>query len=210
VRTSDLSSRVRPTRRFVAVGFALVAIAAAPSCIAQVIEIAPDGTTSTYAIPAVFTIDGAHPIDVGSGALPTVGSFEVTRVIAEAAARQQISANLISAVAWQESRFRQNAVSPRDAVGLMQLTAATARDLGVDRYDGRQNVQGGAAYLRGLMDRYRGDLRLTLAAYNAGPGAVAHYRGVPPFAETQSYVSAILSRLARRTPVGSASLLFKP
>jgi soluble lytic murein transglycosylase-like protein len=78
----------------------------------------------------------------------------------------------------------------------MQLTAGAARDVGVDRYDLAQNIQGGAAYLRRMLDRYRGDVRLALAAYNAGPGAVDRYGGIPPYRETINYVSTIVGRLS--------------
>ena len=176
------------------------AVVATP-CVADVIEIASDGAAVTYASPAVFTPTGVAPIgSFKTATIQTPGrSVDLGKVISEAAVRHQISADLVTEVAWQESRFRQSAVSPRDAVGVMQLMPATARDLGVDRYDVTQNVHGGAAYLRRMMDRYDGDVRLTLAAYNAGPGAVDRYRGVPPFRETRDYVAAILSRLAVRS-----------
>ena len=182
-------------------GLAIVASAAiATSCWADVIEIGATGDAVTYARPAVFTTDGAAPIASEAPRQP-FQPVDLTRVIAEAAARSQVSADLITEVAWRESRFHQGAVSNRDAVGVMQLTAGTARSLGVDRFDITQNIHGGAAYLRQMMDRYGGDLRLTLAAYNAGPGAVDRYRGVPPFPETQSYVAAIVGRLSQRAAV---------
>ena len=121
----------------------------------------------------------------------------VAQLIAEAARRHEVSADLITEVARRESGFRQSAVSNRDAVGVMQLTAGTARELGVDRYDASQNILGGAAYLRRMLNRYGGDVRLALAAYNAGPGAVDRYRGIPPFQETNAYVAAILTRLSQ-------------
>ena len=77
---------------------------------------------------------------------------------------------------------------------------ATARSLGIDPYNSSQNYQGGATYLAGLMHRYNGDLILALAAYNAGPGAVDHWRGVPPYKETQAYVAAVLDRLSQHAP----------
>ena len=180
--------------------WAIAAFAAvAFPCRADVIEIASDGIATTYAAPAIFTSEGTQPIgppDAHSERGGPVAS--VSQTIAAAATRQQISEDLISEVAWRESRFHQSAISNRDAVGVMQLTAGTARELGVDRYDVGQNIHGGAAYLRRMLDRYGGDTRLALAAYNAGPGAVDRYRGVPPYRETQAYVVAILDGLSKR------------
>ena len=182
-------------------GLAIAAIAASAfPCLADVIEIAPDGAAVTYAGPAIFGPDGAAPIGIRT-AVQVGPAIDISKVIVEAARRQQLSAELVTEVAWRESRFHQQAVSNRDAVGVMQLTAATARDLGVNRYDLSENIHGGAAYLRQMMDRYGGDVRLALAAYNAGPGAVDRYRGVPPFQETTAYVATILSRIAQKSLV---------
>ena len=79
----------------------------------------------------------------------------------------------------------------------------TARDLGVDPHDPAANLQGGAAYLRVLLDRFDGDLVKAIAAYNAGPGAIDRHRGVPPYPETRRYVAAVLARLAAATPPGA-------
>ena len=99
---------------------------------------------------------------------------------------------LVLAVIEAESGFNEQARSPKDAQGLMQLIPATAERFGVqDPYDPVQNLQGGMAYLRWLLTYFRGDLRLTLAGYNAGEGAVVRYGGVPPYAETQAYVDRI-------------------
>jgi soluble lytic murein transglycosylase-like protein len=181
----------------------------AQSALAQVIEIGADGGAVTYARPAVFTSEGSTPITQAHAA-PTGGasSADIQRFISEAANRQHLSSDLVGQVAWRESRFHQSAISTRDAVGVMQLTAGTARALGVDRYDLGQNIHGGAAYLRGMLDRYRGDLPLALAAYNAGPGAVDRYHGIPPFRETQSYVAAILARLPPRPLVSLTPISF--
>lgn len=113
--------------------------------------------------------------------------------IQQAASAQQLPPALLRAVIQQESGYNPRAVSSAGAMGLMQLMPATARALGVaDPFDPTQNINGGARYLRQLLDRFGGDERLALAAYNAGPGAVNRYGGVPPFAETQRYVARVL------------------
>jgi soluble lytic murein transglycosylase-like protein len=121
---------------------------------------------------------------------------EVFEAIRETSASLQISDRLIEAVAWQESRFNQTAVSPKGARGVMQLMPGTALQLGVEAADLKDNIKGGAVYLKQLLGQFDNDLILTLAAYNAGPGAVKKYGGVPPYRETQAYVAAILARLA--------------
>jgi soluble lytic murein transglycosylase-like protein len=113
-------------------------------------------------------------------------------LIVEAARAHGVDPQLLVEVARRESHFNPNAVSPVGACGLMQLMPATARLLGISNiFDVRENVFGGARYLRQLLDAYHGDLDLTLAAYNAGPGAVQKYNGVPPFPETRAYVTSI-------------------
>jgi soluble lytic murein transglycosylase-like protein len=114
--------------------------------------------------------------------------------ITEAAQAHGVDPRLVAAVARRESAFNVRAVSPVGASGLMQLMPATARYLGVtDVFDARQNLSGGTRYLRTLLDTFDGDLDLALAAYNAGPGAVAKYKGIPPYRETRAYVSAVRS-----------------
>jgi soluble lytic murein transglycosylase-like protein len=116
--------------------------------------------------------------------------------IAELAARFDLSPSLLEAVVWQESRWRENAVSPVGARGLAQLMPGTARYLGVDAGDPFQNLEGGARYLREQLDRFDGDIEKALAAYNAGPGRVERAGGIPNIRETQNYVAAIMGRLA--------------
>ncbi|HEY0143685.1 MAG TPA: lytic transglycosylase domain-containing protein [Thermoanaerobaculia bacterium] len=112
--------------------------------------------------------------------------------IREAARTHGVDPRLVAAVVRRESAWNPNAVSRVGAGGLMQLMPATARFLGVtDVFDARQNIHGGTRYLRTLLDTFNGDLDLALAAYNAGPGAVARYKGVPPYRETQAYVAAV-------------------
>jgi hypothetical protein len=125
---------------------------------------------------------------------PALG--EVVRV---AAGRNKIDPALIMSVIRSESAFRANAVSTKGARGLMQLMPQTASQLGVmNPLDPIANVEGGTLYLRQLLDRYNNDLVKALAAYNAGPGRVDQYGGVPPYAETQAYVTEIVRDFNRQ------------
>ncbi len=118
--------------------------------------------------------------------------------------RNELPAGLLAAVALQESGLYPCAVSSAGATGLMQLMPATAAELGVGNpFDPWQSLQGGGQFLRQLLDRYNGDVRLALGAYNAGPSRVDFFGGVPPFAETQNYVESILTRMKRTTVVES-------
>jgi soluble lytic murein transglycosylase-like protein len=113
-------------------------------------------------------------------------------MVQEAARRHGVDPRLVAAIARRESAWNEQAVSHTGACGIMQLMPATAEYLGVRNvFDPRENLFGGARYLRTLLDTFGGDLDLTLAAYNAGPGAVAKYRGIPPYRETQAYVAAV-------------------
>ncbi len=121
-------------------------------------------------------------------------SVDIDSAIEEAAARHNVDPNLVRAVVKVESNFNPNAVSRKGAMGLMQLMPSTARQLNVKNpFDPEQNVDAGVRHLKQLLESYGGDVRLTLAAYNAGAGAVARSSGVPHFAETQNYVKRITS-----------------
>jgi len=123
---------------------------------------------------------------------------EIEAHIRDVAVRYDIPPILVAAIVEAESEFNPRAVSRRGAQGLMQLMPDTASSLQVsDSFDPYENIEGGVRHLRRLMDRYRGDLPLVLAAYNAGEQAVLVYRGVPPFPETRRYVSRILRRIGR-------------
>lgn len=119
---------------------------------------------------------------------------QLDALVEQNASTWQVDPALIKAVIANESGFNANATSGVGAQGLMQLMPATAAGLGVrDAYDPAQNVAGGARYLKGLLDRFGGDARLAVAAYNAGPGAVEKYGDVPPYAETKNYVQNVLA-----------------
>jgi soluble lytic murein transglycosylase-like protein len=113
----------------------------------------------------------------------------------EAAKRHGVDPALVLALISVESAFRKDAVSPKGAQGLMQLMPATAKELGVkDAFDPAQNLDGGARYLNSLLQQFKGDVRLALAAYNAGPNAVKRHKGVPPYRETRQHVEKVLER----------------
>ncbi len=160
---------------------------AATSARAQVIEIADDGTAQ------VFDGQGIGPGPIGRTPRVRGGPFNVDEGIARAALQHGLDPGLLRAVAWQESRGNNAAVSDKGALGIMQLMPGTAAALGVDPRDPEANINGGAAYLALQMAKF-GNVELALAAYNAGPGAVVRYGGVPPYRETRSYVSTIMLR----------------
>ena len=134
--------------------------------------------------------------DTGATA-PLDGKALIADSIKSAARRYNLPEKLIASVIQAESNFQVDAVSPAGAQGLMQLMPATAKELGVDDpFDVRQNINGGAGYLRQMLDRFGGDVKLALAAYNAGPGTVERYNGNVPYRETQDYIERVLKRVS--------------
>jgi soluble lytic murein transglycosylase-like protein len=137
--------------------------------------------------------DAAPSASAARAALGPAGGASFDDLVQEAAERNALDPSLVKAVISAESGFNPRATSPAGAMGLMQLMPGTARGLGVaDAYDPAQNVDGGTRYLAGLVRRFDGSVPLALAAYNAGPGAVSRYGGIPPYRETQTYVRRVL------------------
>lgn len=154
---------------------------------------------SALAGQGIAPVAEATGIDAGASAAATnapamVPPQEIDKLVNANAATWNVDPNLIKAIIANESGFNANATSGVGAQGLMQLMPGTASGLGVSNaYDPAQNVWGGSKYIKGLLDRFNGDTRLAIAAYNAGPGAVEKYGGVPPYAETQNYVQNVLA-----------------
>jgi len=182
-------------------------------------DIAPDGTVSVRngsgeANWQVVTSSASDQVVDESGA-PIVPAYAYTDVgpapvpqqyataLNQAAAAANVSPSLLAALIWQESRWNAQAVSPKGAMGLAQLMPATARDLGVNPADPIANLNGGARYLRQLLDQFDGNVEKALAAYNAGPGRVRSAGGIPAIAETQAYVTSIVRRIASNSTGGT-------
>lgn len=148
-----------------------------------------DARADTYDVPDAPGVRVTTP--AAAAALPASERFE--SLIQEHAARHSLRPELVRAVIQVESGYNPRARSPKGAMGLMQLMPATASDLGVrNPYDPADNIRGGTAYLRQLLDRYEGNEELALAAYNAGAGAVDRYgRRIPPYRETIDYVRKV-------------------
>lgn len=173
---------------------------------APVAQAVPAIDCSNLRQPAVSVVDVSRPrveqqrrgfsVFVSRIRVPrSIDKGDAQALIQRAAGIVGLSPELLEAVARAESDYRHDTVSRAGAIGIMQLMPGTAAALGVDPYDPWQNVLGGARYLKDLLRRYGGRLDLALAAYNAGPGAVARHNGIPPYPETSTYVSRVLKAL---------------
>jgi hypothetical protein len=149
-------------------------------------------------LPASQVVRFEEEEPAATGQPPTVTQPpSADQLITDAAKRQGLPPDFVKSVVAIESGFRADAVSPKGAIGLMQLMPATARQYGADPTDPRQNVEAGTKYLRDLLLKYRRDdhqVIRALAAYNAGPGAVERFHGVPPYRETLNYIARVLRR----------------
>lgn len=137
------------------------------------------------------------PAATATVAKPAVPKLSPRELVEAAARKNGLPPKFVDSVVIAESGYKPNAVSPKGAVGLMQLMPSTAQAFHADPNNPAENVEAGAAYLRELLIKYDGDSRRALAAYNAGPGAVDKYNGVPPYAETQTYIERVLRNYKR-------------
>jgi soluble lytic murein transglycosylase-like protein len=154
---------------------------------------------ATTVRPTVLTYDSLSASSTSAGSALhgyTTGSEQIDGYLIDSGTRNGIDPLLLYSIMHQESSFKSHAISPKGARGLMQLMPGTAMRYGVTNiFDPRQNIEGGARYVRFLLDRFDGDVNLTLAGYNAGEGAVEKYGWrIPPYAETQEYVRRISRR----------------
>jgi soluble lytic murein transglycosylase-like protein len=140
--------------------------------------------------------DYVAPAPVPAAAVPAAPAVpkatDPQTLVNEAAARNSLPPAFVSSVAKIESAMKQSAVSPKGAIGVMQLMPGTAKALDADPRDTEQNIEAGTRLLKELLIKYDGDVVKALAAYNAGPGAVAKYNGLPPYRETQDYVNKVI------------------
>jgi soluble lytic murein transglycosylase-like protein len=167
---------------------ALAAVAAAPAPVA----VAATAATAPFSAQLASALSPAAATGA-TGVMGAPGATPYAAEIAAAAARNGIDPNVLTGLIRAESNFDPNAGSPAGAQGLTQLMPGTAAGLGVaNPLDPVQSIEGGARYLRQQLDHFGGDVAKALAAYNAGPGAVERFGGVPPYEETQNYVRRVL------------------
>jgi soluble lytic murein transglycosylase-like protein len=164
-----------------------------PAAAAPVAAAAPSTAFNTQLASAMGPSSATATPVTGATDVTTAGGMPYASEISAAATRNGVDPNVLSGLIRAESNFDPNATSPAGAQGLTQLMPGTAAGLGVTNpLDPAQSIEGGARYLRQQLDHFGGDVTKALAAYNAGPGAVERFGGVPPYEETQSYVRRVL------------------
>jgi len=167
-----------------------------PAALVASVEVLPD--------PPSAAPQPENPLPAPGRAAPAPVQRDARKLIDEAAAKHGLPAAFLHSVAQAESAYQIHALSPKGAIGVMQLMPATAASLGVDPHDPAQNIDAGARHLADLLVQYNGSSAKALAAYNAGAGAVARYGGVPPYPETRNYVQTIINNFRRSSPPNSA------
>lgn len=173
----------------------------------QRLNAAPEQTSTSFAAALQSAQAGAPPAAASGGASSTA----YDTLIQQAAAKYGLDPAILKGLIKQESGFNPQARSHAGALGLTQLMPATAAGLGVtDATDPAQAIDGGARYLKQQLDRFGGDITKALAAYNAGPGAVEKHQGVPPYAETQSYVRSVLAHAEQYRSSGAQAPVATP
>ena len=170
---------------------------------ANYLDIAPDSVMRVETVPDPVVLAVPSPVSAPvAKATSEPTAAQLAQMLARAGAAHHIDADLLLSVVHAESGGKARVVSRAGARGLMQLMPGTAAALGVkDAFVPEQNVEGGTSYLDALLTRYKDNIALALAAYNAGPGAVDKYHGVPPYRETRAYVSRIIREFNRRKTV---------
>lgn len=175
---------------------------------ANYLEVAADAVLRVETIPDPPA--AAPPVRANTLMPGTLSGAEMHEMLARAGSAHSIDADLLASVVRAESGGQVRAVSRTGARGLMQLMPETATELGVaDAFVPEQNISGGTAYLDALLTRYHDNLALALAAYNAGPAAVAKWHGIPPYAETRAYVARVIREFNRRKLL-AAALVTRP
>jgi soluble lytic murein transglycosylase-like protein len=158
----------------------------------------------------IYEVPGAPSYRTTTADDRPVSSPRYDEIVLAHAQRHALRPELVRAVIQVESGYNPMATSPKGAMGLMQLMPATARELGVrNPYDPEENIRGGTAYLRQLLDRYDGNEQLALAAYNAGSGAVDRYGSVPPYRETRDYVRRVGLKAGAETSTRAKVVIYK-
>lgn len=167
----------------------------------QNLQKADSSKNSTSSTNSVTNSSAGHSSSSLSAGVTMDAIFE------KAAARYGVSTDLLKAIGKAESNFNASAKSSAGAIGVMQLMPKTASSLGVTNpYDAEQNIMGGAKYISQMLSRYNGNVELALAAYNAGPGNVKKYGGVPPFTETQNYIKRVIGYMGGSSNVQTAAI----